>query len=285
MALSTQNVTLVRGKRPVLQDVSISILPGEVLGLLGANGAGKSTLLAALAGELSPTTGAVFLDGDDLNDLRPAVQARRRAVLPQNPSLSFDLSVSEVVAMGAYPFPELSPEQVADLATRALATADVSDLATRRYVELSGGEQQRVQFARVLVQCTAPLFEPASWAAGNRQRSNGETAPSPRASRLPRYLLLDEPIASLDPKHQIALMCAVQNLAHKQGVGVMVILHDINLAARWCDRLVLLSATGIAAFGSPEETLTQAVLRKVFDIDADVLAHPTLPGRRLILTR
>ena len=182
MALSTQNVTLVRGKRPVLQDVSISILPGEVLGLLGANGAGKSTLLAALAGELSPTTGAVFLDGDDLHDLRPAVQARRRAVLPQNPSLSFDLSVSEVVAMGAYPFPEHSPEHVADLATRALATADVSDLATRRYVELSGGEQQRVQFARVLVQCTAPLFEPASWAAGNRQRSIGETAPSPRAS-------------------------------------------------------------------------------------------------------
>jgi len=260
MSLRTTDLSLSRGGAAILRGVSIAIEPGRVLGLLGANGAGKSTLLAALAGELHADAGAVELDGTALNRLPLRHQARQRAVLPQKPSLSFDLGVHEVVAMGAYPFPELDPVQVDDLVDAALALAGVPHLARRRYPELSGGEQQRVQFARVLAQCQAA-----------------------RETGAPRYLLLDEPISSLDPKHQIELLRTTAGLAHEQALGVLVIVHDVNLAARWCDRLVMLGGGTVVADGAPDTVLTPANLRAVYDIDADVLPHPTLPGRLLVL--
>ncbi|WP_459616571.1 heme ABC transporter ATP-binding protein [Bordetella sp. 2513F-2] len=258
--LHAEHLTLSRGGVAVLSDVSLSVRPGEVLGLLGANGAGKSTLLAALAGELRPDAGRIALDGADLERLAPRQQARRRAVLPQKPSLSFDLAVHEVVAMGTYPFPELPPAQVEALVEHALARAGVGHLAQRRYPELSGGEQQRVQFARVLAQCHA----------------------SP-ATDTPRYLLLDEPISNLDPRHQLDLMDTAWQLAHAQALGVLVIVHDVNLAARWCDRLLLLAEGGAVAEGPPQAVLTPELLRRTYGIEADVLPHPRLPGRLLVL--
>ncbi|HYG45769.1 MAG TPA: heme ABC transporter ATP-binding protein [Bordetella sp.] len=262
MSLRTNDLALSRNGALILSGVSMAIEPGQVLGLLGANGAGKSTLLAALAGELHADQGAIELDGTPLPRLPLRRQARQRAVLPQKPSLSFDLAVHEVVAMGAYPFPELDPVEVQVLVDAALALAGVPHLAQRRYPELSGGEQQRVQFARVLAQCQAQ-----------------------RDPQVPRYLLLDEPISSLDPKHQIELLRTTAGLAHEQGLGVLVIMHDINLAARWCDRLVMLSGGTVVADGAPDAVLTPANLRAVYDIEADVMPHPTLPGRLLVLPR
>ena len=263
MTLQADNLVLSRGGARVLEGVSIALRHGEVLGLLGANGAGKSTLLAALAGELRPDAGTILLDGADLASVPARRQARRRAVLPQKPSLSFDLGVREVVAMGAYPFPELSPGAVDDLVDAALERAGVRHLARRRYPELSGGEQQRVQFARVLAQCLAPSGDDAA----------------------PRCLLLDEPISNLDPKHQMELLRTAAELAHGQGLGVLVIVHDVNLAARWCDRLMLLADGGVAAEGAPAGVLTPALLREVYDIEADVLPHPMMPQRLLVLPR
>ena len=262
MTLQADNIAVTRGAAAVLSGVSLNIRPGSVLGLLGANGAGKSTLLAALAGELRPNGGRVLLDGADLAAVPARQQARRRAVLPQTPSLTFDLGVRDVVAMGAYPFPELSPAAANDLVGSALAQAGVAHLAARRYPELSGGEQQRVQFARVLAQCRAAAL--------------GGAAP---------YLLLDEPISSLDPKYQIELLRTVWRLAHDDGLGVLVIMHDINLAARWCDHLVMLAGGTAAAQGAPAQVLTPELLRRVYDIDAAVLPHPTLAGKLLVLPR
>lgn len=262
MTLHADHLDVRRGTALVLTGVSLTIRPGGVLGLLGANGAGKSSLLAALAGELRPASGRVAIDGVDLIDLPARKQARRRAVLPQTPSLTFDLGVRDVVAMGAYPFPELGPDTVGALIDEALEHAGVPHLATRRYPELSGGEQQRVQFARVLAQC----------------RAAARQGPPP-------YLLLDEPISSLDPKHQVELLRTVWNLAHEDGLGVLVIVHDINLAARWCDRLVLLAEGTSVAEGEPAAVLTSALLRQVYDIEADVLPHPRLPGKLLVLPR
>ncbi|WP_251865694.1 heme ABC transporter ATP-binding protein [Achromobacter sp. Marseille-Q4962] len=261
MMLAAENLTLARGGARILDGVSLRLAPGEVVGLLGANGAGKSTLLAVLANELEPDAGAVVLDGEPLSKVAHRRQARRRAVLPQKPGLSFDLDVREVVGMGAYPFPELSPAQVERLVDDALARADVAHLKWRRYPELSGGEQQRVQFARVLVQC----------AAG---RADGE----------PRYLLLDEPTASLDPRHQTDLLRVAAALAHGDGAGVLVILHDMNLAARWCDRLLLLAQGRQVAAGAPAEVLRPAHLRQAYGIEAHVIAHPLQAGRLLVLT-
>lgn len=258
--LAADNLTLTRGGNRILDGVSLAVRPGEVVGLLGANGAGKSTLLGALAAELAPDSGTLRLGGADLCQLGQRQQARLRAVLPQKPGLSFDLDVREVVAMGAYPFPELSPSQVDALVDRALDWADVAHLGARRYPELSGGEQQRVQFARVLVQCKAA-------------RGPGE----------PRYLLLDEPTASLDPRHQADLLRVAAGLAHAGDTGVLVILHDMNLAARWCDRLLLLcGGRGIAA-GTPAQVLTPANLYQAYGIDAHVIAHPLQAERVLIV--
>lgn len=261
MTLHAQDLTLSRGGQRILTQVSLTLQPGAMVGLLGANGAGKSTLLAALSGELKPDSGSVLLNGRPLAQLSAAQQARQRAVLPQKPSLSFDLGVREVVAMGAYPFPELSPAQLDQLCAQALQQAGVSHLAQRRYLELSGGEQQRVQFARVLAQCQA--------APGGQ----------------PRYLMLDEPISNLDPRHQIDLLRTARDLAHQQGAGVMVIAHDVNLAAHWCDRLMLLADGAAVAEGTPAEVLTPANLRHVYGVSADVIPHPLDAGALLVLMR
>lgn len=260
MSLRTIDLSVSRGKSRVLSDVSIDIEPGHVLGLLGANGAGKSTLLAVLAGELRADSGHVELDSTSLTHLPVREQARRRTVLPQKPSLTFDLGVHEVVAMGAYPFPELDPVEIDALIDSALTLAGIAHLAHRRYPDLSGGEQQRVQFARVLAQCHA-------------QRDPADS----------RYVLLDEPISSLDPKHQIELMRTIAMLAHQQQLGVLVIVHDINLAARWCDQLVMLANGTVVANGAPTEVLTRENLRTVYDIEAEIVPHPTLPDRILVL--
>jgi len=258
--LSAERLNVSRRGVRILAGATLSVRPGELLGLLGANGAGKSTLLAALAGELQADAGHILLDGAVLAAVPQGVQARRRAVLPQKPALSFDLSVDEVTAMGAYPFPELCTAQVQALARRALALADVAYLTGRRYPELSGGEQQRVQFARILVQCLAPAAE-------------GQT----------RYLLLDEPTASLDPRHQNEVLRVVAALAHEAGMGVLVVLHDVNLAARWCDRLALLTKGRLAVAGVPAIVLTEANLWSVYGVKANVVAHPLMPGRVLVL--
>ncbi|GHD58674.1 heme ABC transporter ATP-binding protein [Jeongeupia chitinilytica] len=258
--LLAENLFIERQGKLVLDDVSLSLSAGEVVGVLGANGAGKSTLLAMLAGELAPQRGRVSVDGTPLDRLDNAHLARQRAVLPQSPSLSFNLGVCEVVAMGAYPFPELSTFDVEQLMIRALALADVSHLAGRRYPQLSGGEAQRVQFARVLVQVLAA-----------------------RQSRGGRFLLLDEPTASLDPKHQQALLACARQLARDERIGVLVILHDVNLAAAWCDRLALLAQGKLVGCGDPASVLTPATLAAVYGVEAEVIPHPRDSNRPLVL--
>jgi len=260
--LALSKVTLLRDGRTVLRDIDFTLAPGEVVGLLGANGAGKSAMLAVLAGELGPTAGCVSLDGQALRSVSPREQARRRALLTQQSAMPFDLRVSEVVSMGAYPHREMSGRAVDQCVAQAMADSQIEDLAARRYGDLSGGEQQRVQLARVLVQCLG-------------QRRAGES----------RFLLLDEPTSNQDPAHQQQILAMAGRLAHEHGLGVLVVLHDINLAARWCDRIALLAATRLVAEGTPECALTEANLRQVFAIDTVVTPHPLHAGRVLVMLR
>lgn len=260
MMLRARNLHLERQGRVVLRGVDLDLRRGEVLAVLGANGAGKSSLLAALAGELPPQAGTVTLDDRPLGLWSAQALARRRAVLPQSPSLGFDLEVATVVGMGGYPHPMLSPEALRACCDQAMREADVVGLAGRRYLGLSGGEQQRVQFARSLVQVLAG-------------RAPGEY----------RALLLDEPTASLDPRHQTGLMRTVRRLARQEGLAVMVVLHDVNLAAQACDRLLLLSNGRAVAQGPVAEVLHPAALEAVYGLPAKVIDDPRGTGRPLVL--
>lgn len=261
-SLESKGLCVTRGGAAVLDGISLSLTAGELLGVLGANGAGKSTLLQALAGEAgSSCAEQVRLNARPLSQWPLAQQARQRAVLPQESSLGFSLAVSQVIAMGAYAFPQAAPAEVAHCSREAAQRADVMHLLERDYLQLSGGERQRVHFARVLVQVLLACDH------------------SPDAA----YLLLDEPTASLDPQHQQRLLHTVGELARSHGLGVLMVLHDVNLAARWCDRLVLLHQSAILAQGPPSVVLTPQNLRQLYGMDATILPHPHRSDRPLVV--
>lgn len=254
--LRAQGLQLRRAGLTVLADIDLQLGAGEVLGVLGPNGAGKSSLLAALCGELPLAGGSVSLVDRPLRRWRGTERARRLAVLPQRSSLDFAFRVEEVVAMGRLPHASGSDED-ARIVAHALQAADIGHLAGRSYLALSGGERQRVHIARIFAQL---------WPAASG-----------------KVLLLDEPVSMLDPLHQHLTLQAVREMA-RQGVAVLIILHDLNLAARYCDRLLLLRAGTTQALGTPCDVLQAGILKDVFGLEVLVRTHPEL-GHPLIIDR
>ncbi|CAM3098980.1 heme ABC transporter ATP-binding protein [Skermania piniformis] len=227
--------------RPTLHEVDLEVRFGEVLALVGPNGAGKSTLLAALAGTAHPDAGAVGLAGQPLPTWSPTMQARLRAVLPQSHTAGFGFTCEEVVRMGRSPWQHTPRRRDDDVAVRdALAECDVSRMADRRFAALSGGERARVALARVLAQRT-PI------------------------------LLLDEPTAALDLKHQEDVMAIVRARAGA-GCAVVLVIHDLNLAAAFADRVTILADGVVRAGGTVADTLTAPILSEVFGLAIDVTA-------------
>ncbi|HLT30984.1 MAG TPA: heme ABC transporter ATP-binding protein [Myxococcaceae bacterium] len=248
-----RNVTLRAGRKVLVEDVSLEVAAGEVVAVTGPNGAGKSSLLRCLAGELAPTEGEVCYGGRPLAEWLPAAIARVRGVLPQDASLSFPFRAGEVVLMGRTPHLH-GTERPHDLAIvhAAMEATGVAHLADRDYTRLSGGERQRVHLARVLAQI---------W-----------DAPSGGG----RALLLDEPTSSLDPAHQHLTLQRAVAFA-REGAAVLVILHDLNLAAQYADRMVVMRAGRMLASGTPGEVLQPSLIRDAFGFEALVTPHPTLP--------
>lgn len=254
--LEVRGLHLCRGSTEVLRDISFQLHPGQVLGVLGPNGAGKSSLLGALCGELTPSQGQVSLAGRALSQWSGQARARRLAVLPQVSSLGFSFSVEEVVGMGRLPH-ATGQQRDREVIEAALNAADACHLIGRSYLALSGGERQRVHLARVLAQL---------WPG-----EEGTT------------LLLDEPTSMLDPLHQHTTLQAVRAIAER-GAAVLVVLHDLNLASRYCDRILLLEQGRNYALDTPEQVLTPAALKVVFGIEVLVQPHPER-GHPLIITR
>ena len=254
--LRVENLHIRRGDKTVLADINLHLNPGEVLGVLGPNGAGKSTLLGALCGELKPDQGKVWLDQDELAHWPGMQRAQRLAVLPQASTLEFAFRVEEVVGMGRLPHHSgrVRDDEVIEA---ALAAADVGHLHGRSYLALSGGERQRVHLARVLAQL---------WPG-----EAGQT------------LLLDEPTSMLDPLHQHTTLHAIRTFADR-GAAVLVILHDLNLAARYCDRILLLQDGRSFALDSPAKVLLPVPLKAVFGLEVLVQPHPER-GHPLIIAR
>ncbi|WGR94994.1 ABC transporter ATP-binding protein [Bradyrhizobium sp. ISRA443] len=237
--LSATDLNASLGRRKVLHDISLSLASGHLVALVGPNGAGKTTLLRALAG-LIPSRGDIRIGGDVLSSLSLRERAKRFAYLPQGHMVHWPLPVRDIVALGRYPHgatdpARLSPDDM-EAVLRAMQAVDVTAFSDRRVTELSGGERSRVALARVLA-VEAPV------------------------------ILADEPTASLDPRHQVDVMQRLRSVA-KTGVLVVVVTHDLGLAARFADHVLVLSEGRLASQGAPTEALSEAVMAEVFRISA-----------------
>ncbi|GBL21195.1 hemin import ATP-binding protein HmuV [Acidimicrobiaceae bacterium] len=234
--IQCQNVSIIRGEKTILDDVSLHANQGELVAILGPNGAGKSTLLGVLAGDLAPDTGAVHFGDVQITSLTKPELALRRAVLPQQVTVSFPFTVEEVVEMGRGP---KSTGADQDLVEMAMKRVDVLEMRNRLYRSLSIGEQARVSMARILAQDT-------------------------------QLLLLDEPTAVLDIGQQEKLMMIVRSLVD-DGRTVIAVFHDLNVAMSFADRVVLLQKGKQVAVGAPRQTMTAETLSTIYEHKIDVV--------------
>jgi iron complex transport system ATP-binding protein len=252
--LETRRLGYAVGDATLLADVDLALERGSLLAVAGPNGAGKSTLLGLLGGDLEPTAGDMLLTGRPLGSYRPRELALRRAVLPQQTVLQFAFTAEEVVELGRSPYrrrfsgPHPDDGRAVDA---ALESVEMADFAGRIFPSLSAGEQARVALARVLAQET-------------------------------ELLLLDEPTASLDLRHQELVMTIARRLA-AEGKGVVVIVHDLNLAARHADEVALFKDGRLVALGAPWDVLTETTVGDVFDHPVRVLPHPD-SGRPVLVS-
>ena len=230
----------------VLEDINLSVKAGEMVGLLGPNGSGKTTLIKLASGIITPKRGEIRLDGDRIDDLSRRFIASHVAVVPQRFHMPFAFTVSEVVMLGRTPFfKALSDENEDDrqVVDNALELVGIEELAERRFDELSGGERQKVILAMALAQ-------------------------------QPKLLLLDEPTVHLDIAHQMEIVELVRELNMERGITVVAAMHDLNLAALYFDRLVLLKEGKVWADGTPAQVLTEAGISQVFAASVRVEVHP-----------
>ncbi|MGO2140984.1 MAG: heme ABC transporter ATP-binding protein [Leucobacter sp.] len=244
-------VTIERGRKKLLDSVSLDVRAGEVLSLLGPNGAGKSTLLSLLSGDVEPDAGSVQFGGKALDDWSLVDLSRRRSVLLQENQLLFPFTVHQVVEMGRAPWRRTPLEDDDNEAIgEAIAATDIGHLGHRRVPSLSGGERARTAFARVIA---------------------GRTG----------VLMLDEPTAALDLGHQEAVLTLARERA-AAGDAVLIVLHDLNLASAYSDRIALLRQGKIVANGAPDEVLEADVLTDVYRTPVEVIRHP-VTGQRIVL--
>lgn len=259
------------GGRPIIRGISTEFDPGLLHVIVGPNGSGKSTFLKAFSGEWPVAAGAVYYDGQPLPALGKTLLAQRRAVMSQLPELNFPIRVDDIVMMGRYPhFSYRHSNHDTDICRKAMERMGVLGLAGRDYLTLSGGERQRVQFARALAQ----IWD-APERIGDLAADAGDlpaVAGDPRAAGS-RYLFLDEPVSSLDVHYQHEFLGQARALA-RSGILVIAVLHDLNLALQYADRILFLKEGSIVAAGAAPDIVTPELVGEVFGVAAHLLVHP-----------
>jgi iron complex transport system ATP-binding protein len=257
MTLSASNISLHLSGFDLLRNISLEVEAGQVTAIVGPNGAGKSSLLKVLTGEMPPSQGDVSLNRRPLEQWPLLDRAQVLAVLPQHTLLNFPFTADEVVGLGRIPH-KTGLAKDSQIIAEALELVDASYLQKRFYTQMSGGEKQRVQLARVLAQIWQP-------------------------SHLGRqFLVLDEPTSAFDLSHQKLTLDIVRQLAER-GVGVLMVVHDLNLAARCADNLVVFDGGVIAAQGKPKDILSEQLIDKVFGVKSIISQHP-VTKRPLVIT-
>lgn len=254
--LSIENISAGYDGKLVLHNVSMKARTGRFIGLIGPNGSGKTTLLRVISGVLVPNVGQVLLQGTRLEKIGRRNLAKTMACLTQDPSLVLSFTVREIILMGRSPhLPKIGRETTRDfeIAKNAMELADVSHLAERLITEISGGERQRALIAMCLAQ-------------------------------EPKILLLDEPTNHLDIAHQLSALDLIRKLNLQTGMTIVAVFHDLNLAAEYCDKLLVLKRGRVEAFGSPEDVLTADMILKVYGAKVQTLQNPVSNKPHIVLT-
>jgi iron complex transport system ATP-binding protein len=245
--LRLENITVTAGGKKILDDVSALFETGKMNLIVGPNGSGKSTLIKAVSKQMTISSGKVFYGEQELHQLSYNQLAKFRAVLSQHTEITFPLTVKEVVMMGRYPhFVSTPSKNDDDIVAETMLYFDVLKMADRNYLTLSGGEKQRVNFARVLAQIWLPVVNQ------------------------PRYLLLDEPLTFLDVHYQHLFLRQLQSLIKKNDFTVLGVVHDLNLAARFADTVLILNEGTTAAHGKPQEVFTKEIILRVFQMEPEI---------------
>ncbi|RYE25554.1 MAG: heme ABC transporter ATP-binding protein [Sphingobacteriales bacterium] len=248
--LELQHISYAVGKRHILNDASLQAKPGEIVVIAGANGAGKSTLIKIASGSLNANKGSIHINGKELNSWKASDLAQFTAVLQQQTILTLPFTVSEVVMMGRYPHYKKEPQDIdRSIVKEALYKAGIEHFADRNYLALSGGEQQRVHLARVFAQI---------WQANSFNT---------------RYLFMDEPSNNLDIRHQHNMLFMAREFANEGNV-VVAVLHDLNLAMQYADKVLLLKHGNSVAFGTPKEVFREDIMSHAFEYPIHILQNP-----------
>ncbi len=241
MNIKSENINVTLEKNNILKGINIEVDNKEVVGIIGPNGSGKSTLLKCIYRVLKPNDGAILLDNVDIKEMSVKESSKRLAVLSQHNNYNFDFTVKDIVLMGRSPhkkFMERDNEEDYDIVNEALKKVDMLEFKDRSFQSLSGGEQQRVILARALAQ-------------------------------QPKCLILDEPTNHLDIKYQLQLMRIVKGL----GIEVIAAIHDLNIAAMYCDKIYVLKDGEIIKYGKPKDVLTKEIIKDVYEVDAEVIVN------------
>ena len=241
MNIKSENINVTLEKNNILKGINIEVDNKEVVGIIGPNGSGKSTLLKCIYRVLKPNDGAILLDNVDIKEMSVKESSKRLAVLSQHNNYNFDFTVKDIVLMGRSPhkkFMERDNEDDYDIVNEALKKVDMFEFKDRSFQSLSGGEQQRVILARALAQ-------------------------------QPKCLILDEPTNHLDIKYQLQLMRIVKGL----GIEVIAAIHDLNIAAMYCDKIYVLKDGEIIKYGKPKDVLTKEIIKDVYEVDAEVIVN------------
>ena len=239
MSIEIKNISLNINNKNILKNINLKVIPGEILSIIGPNGAGKSSLVNLVAGDYLPSKGKIFYDRNDLKTLTLEEKSRKRSVMGQFSRIAFDFKVKEVIQFGWVENGiEIFSNIFEDIILRISKLCNVENLLNRNINSLSGGELKRVQLAKTLVQ----LYNPSSHIKENK------------------YALLDEPLANLDLFYEIEFLKIIKNISKDQGVGIMLIIHDLNLAAKFSTKLALLHSGEIKDYGKPKNVLKPSIL-------------------------
>ena len=256
--LRTENISYTLDKKQILKNISATFQPGQFNMILGPNGSGKSSFLKIFSGEINKFDGSVFYDDKKIKEIKNEDLVKRRAVMSQQSDLSFPLLVEEVVMMGRYPHFNFSPNKKdITICSEAIRKMNLHEFKQRNYLTLSGGEKQRVQYARVLAQ----IWE--------------------KPSEGYRYLFLDEPLNSLDISYQHEFLEAAVELI-KDHTVLIAVMHDINLAAHYADNLYFFKEGELVVNGKPKDVLTETIIEKVFNVRTKVIDNP-VTGKPLVI--